>query len=142
MALDLKYGRVTTEFGTIGEDEPVVVFRAQDRLLPEVLRHYWATAYGWKDVPEHHLELIQMVAEHIQEWQEANKELVRLPNSNAFVERVRDGQQPCPCGAPHDAHPTNPMPNSVLASFEATELLEAADEILKRANGEADDGGN
>ena len=30
MGIDAKYGRVTTERGDIGEDEPVVVFRAQD----------------------------------------------------------------------------------------------------------------
>lgn len=36
MAVDRKYGRVTLERGTIGEDEPVVVFRAQDKMLPEL----------------------------------------------------------------------------------------------------------
>lgn len=40
MAIDLKYGRVTTERGSIGDDEPVVVFRAQDALLPTVLHYY------------------------------------------------------------------------------------------------------
>lgn len=40
MAYDRKYGKVTTEFGNIGEDEPVVVFRAQDVLLPKVLAYY------------------------------------------------------------------------------------------------------
>lgn len=37
MAIDLKYGRVTLENADIGEDEPVVVFRARDALLPKVL---------------------------------------------------------------------------------------------------------
>lgn len=37
MAVDGKYGRVTLEHGDIGEDEQVVVFRAQDSLLPKVL---------------------------------------------------------------------------------------------------------
>jgi hypothetical protein len=37
MAVDKKYGRVTLENGSIGEDEPVVVFRAQDVVLPRLL---------------------------------------------------------------------------------------------------------
>jgi hypothetical protein len=34
VAVDRKYGRVTTERGTIGEDEPVIVFRAQSSSWP------------------------------------------------------------------------------------------------------------
>ncbi|HEY5484425.1 MAG TPA: hypothetical protein VIK31_11555 [Propionibacteriaceae bacterium] len=34
---DSTYGKVTTEHGTIGADEPVIVFRAKDKLLPALL---------------------------------------------------------------------------------------------------------
>ena len=37
MGYDRKYGIVSTQFGNIGADEPVVVFRAQDVTLPAVL---------------------------------------------------------------------------------------------------------
>lgn len=40
MAIDLKYGKVTLEKGTIGEDEPVFVLRAQDNLASKVLAVY------------------------------------------------------------------------------------------------------
>lgn len=40
MAIDSKYGKVTLEKGTIGEDEPVFVLRAKDRLSPALLQQY------------------------------------------------------------------------------------------------------
>lgn len=48
MPKDLKYGRVTTEFGDIPDDEPVIVFRADrvahlERLLAGE-RRQWTTA--------------------------------------------------------------------------------------------------
>jgi len=57
MALDGKYGRVTLERGDIGEDEPVVVFRAQDALLPKVLDWY-ATECLKAGSPRHHVDLV------------------------------------------------------------------------------------
>jgi hypothetical protein len=59
MAIDTKYGRVTTERGTIGEDEPVVVFRAQDELLPKVLAYYHQLCLE-EGSPRHHLDGIIM----------------------------------------------------------------------------------
>lgn len=38
--VDAKYGEITTEYGAIGEDEPVFVLRAQDVLAHETLVHY------------------------------------------------------------------------------------------------------
>lgn len=40
MAVERKYGRVTTEKGNIPDDEPVIVFRGQDRLAPAIMRIY------------------------------------------------------------------------------------------------------
>jgi hypothetical protein len=72
MAVDLKYGRVTTEFGTIAEDEPVFVFRAQDRLVPKVLEVYRVLC-ELLGSPQHHLDTI-----------DANVELI----SDAYVARL------------------------------------------------------
>jgi hypothetical protein len=85
MAVDNKYGKVTTEFGTIGEDEPVVVFRAQDALLPEILDIYGAlcTDHG---APQHHLDLILSTKDQVLDWQHENQP--RIPNSNAYMERT------------------------------------------------------
>lgn len=71
MAIDLKYGRVTLERGTIGDDEPVVVFRAKDILLPRVLADYELLCEG-RGSPAGHLEAIQEAKRTVLEWQFAN----------------------------------------------------------------------
>jgi hypothetical protein len=72
MAVDRKYGRVTLEHGNIGEDEPVVVFRAQDRLLPKVLAYY--RLFCWKaGSPRRHLEIIDNSLADVEAWQGANE---------------------------------------------------------------------
>jgi len=68
MAIDTKYGRVTLEHGDIGEDEPVVVFRAQDRLLPAVLDAYYAACLG-AGSPVGHLERLRDTHRMIEAWQ-------------------------------------------------------------------------
>lgn len=68
MAIDTKYGRVQLEHGTIGEDEPVVVFRAQDELLLKVLSayHHLAKEAG---SPAKHLAGIDTAAQAVRHWQ-------------------------------------------------------------------------
>ncbi len=71
MAVDRKYGKVTLEHGSIGEDEPVVVFRATDRLLPKVLAYYHL--FCLKDgSPKRHLNLILDTRDAVMDWQETN----------------------------------------------------------------------
>lgn len=71
MGLDAKYGRVTVEHGNIADDEPVVVFRAKDRLLPKVLAYY--RLFCWKDgSPRRHLDLIDQSLERVVAWQKDN----------------------------------------------------------------------
>lgn len=69
MAYDRKYGRVTLENSTIGEDEPVVVFRAQDKLLPQVLDFY-ATLCGAAGSPENHINMVGLARRYVAAWQE------------------------------------------------------------------------
>ncbi|HSJ74960.1 MAG TPA: hypothetical protein VK899_02070 [Gemmatimonadales bacterium] len=71
MGYDGKYGQVTLERGTIGEDEPVVVFRAQDRLLPKLLKIYKILC-ELAGSPQHHLDLIHESAMRVKAWQEEN----------------------------------------------------------------------
>jgi len=40
MGYDGKYGKVTTEHGNIPDDEPVIVFRGRDKIIPAMLRFY------------------------------------------------------------------------------------------------------
>ena len=81
MGYDNKYGRVSLERGTIGEDEPVVVFRAQDRLLPKLLKVYKIMC-ELAGSPPHHLELIHESAMKVKAWQEDN--FTKTPESAAY----------------------------------------------------------
>lgn len=87
MGVDGKYGRVTTERGTIGDDEPVVVFRAQDKMLPRLMEIYrFLCEIGGS--PEVHLKLIAESTEKIKAWQQDNH--TQVPRS--------DGYSPTPVG--------------------------------------------
>lgn len=78
MALDSKYGRIQLERGTVGEDEPVVVFRAQDKLLLKVLSayHHLAEEAG---SPAKHLAGIDGTAKIVADWQ--REHFTQVPQS-------------------------------------------------------------
>ena len=80
MAIDGKYGRVTLEHGTIGEDEPVVVFRAQDSLLPSLL-DYYADLCAENGSPERHIRLVEGALETVRAWQASNP--TKTPDSES-----------------------------------------------------------
>jgi hypothetical protein len=82
MAVDRKYGHVTTEHGTIGEDEPVVVFRAQDKLLPKLLNIYRFLC-ELAGSPEHHLVAIDDAATYVKAWQLVNGS--KVPTSDSLA---------------------------------------------------------
>lgn len=80
MAIDTKYGRVTLERGAIGEDEPVVVFRAQDALLPKVLAYYHLFCMK-AGSPRRHLDRILSARDAVIAWQQDNP--TKTPSSDA-----------------------------------------------------------
>ena len=80
MGFDRKYGVVTTEHGEIPDDEPVIVFRARDALLPKVLAYY--RLFCWKaGSPKRHLGLIDDSLLNVETWQRQNPDQVRTPDS-------------------------------------------------------------
>jgi hypothetical protein len=85
LAQDRKYGKVTLEHGDIGEDEPVFVFRAQDKLLPAVLAAYESLCAD-AGSPQHHLDLIRSQEAVIRQWQRDHPS--RTPNSDSYHERT------------------------------------------------------
>lgn len=99
MGIDEKYGRVTFESGSIGEDEPVMVFRAQGALLPEVISFY-AQRCREEGSPDRHLEWLRRAFDTVQAWQEghptktpdtdlqANPDLARRIEDTATVASV------------------------------------------------------
>jgi hypothetical protein len=78
MGYDRKYGKVTTEFGNIGDDEPVVVFRARDKLLPKVLAYYHLFCIK-EGSPKRHLNIIMNTLELVKNWQALNQ--TKTPDS-------------------------------------------------------------
>lgn len=90
MGYDGKYGRVTTEFGNIPDNEPVLVFRAQDALLPQVLHAYYGLA-ATAGSPEKHLDLILAAKARVKEWQAKNH--TKIPTSERHDV---DGLRPLP----------------------------------------------
>ncbi len=82
MAVDRKYGKVTLEHGDIGEDEPVVVFRARDKTLPKVLAYYHLFCMK-EGSSRRHLNIILNTRDRIIAWQIKNLDGVRVPNSEA-----------------------------------------------------------
>lgn len=79
MARDLKYGEVVLEKGSIGEDEPVFVMRAQDRLVPQVLAFYRDLCVA-QGSPEHHVQGIVDAGAEITVWQARNH--TQVPRSD------------------------------------------------------------
>lgn len=78
MARDTKYGRVTCERGTIGDDEPVIVFRAQDATLPALLDAYHSICVN-AGSPAEHLEFIERDKAAVVAWQEEHA--TQIPQS-------------------------------------------------------------
>jgi hypothetical protein len=81
MGIDNKYGQVIVPNSTIGENEPVVVFRAQDKLLPDLLKVYRIMC-KLAGSPERHLDLIHDSAEKVRAWQAEN--FTKVPESLAL----------------------------------------------------------
>lgn len=82
MAIDRKYGKVTVELtpgNPLGEDEPVVVFRARDQELVSVLEDYYKNCSNSGCTLEH-LAGIRETQENVLRWQEAHLELVKMPD--------------------------------------------------------------
>lgn len=69
MAYDGKYGHVTLEHGDhIPDDEPVIVFRAKDKLLPQVLAYYHMLCME-AGSPMRHLRILAEAHQRITGWQ-------------------------------------------------------------------------
>ena len=73
-----KYGRVTSEFKEFGEEEPLFVLRAQDRLAPLAVDVYAALlrAAGL----DNQADDVEIVATEMQTWQTLNADRVKLPD--------------------------------------------------------------
>ncbi len=80
MGHDSKYGKVTTEHGDIPDDEPVIVFRAKDKLLPAVLAIYLELC-DLAGSPERHMRIVADTYSTMRTWQRDNPGKVKTPDS-------------------------------------------------------------
>lgn len=87
MGYDRKYGKVTTEHGSIGEYEPVVVFRAQDVTLPKLLAYYHLFCLQ-QGSPRRHLDIILNTKEAVEKWQSEHNP--HVPNSISSIHRLKE----------------------------------------------------
>ncbi len=78
MAYDRKYGKVTIERGTIGDDEPVFLIRSRDRAAPAAIRAY-AIAAERAGADEAMVAEVRAAAVVVAEWQCEHPDLVRVP---------------------------------------------------------------
>ena len=88
MGYSVKYGKVTTEHGDIPDDEPVIVFRAQDALSTEILHGYLALC-AEKGSPPRHLSLVAAALSRFLAWQGEHAQQVKMPDSESSRERMR-----------------------------------------------------
>ena len=86
MAIEYKYGKVTTEYGNIGEEESVVIFRGRDKYLQGVLEYYYTDCYI-NDCSDFHLDLIKSTIDKIKEWQKVNG--TQQPASKSYEQRIK-----------------------------------------------------
>jgi hypothetical protein len=89
MGFSSKYGKVTTEHGDIPDDEPVIVFRARDEKTCPLISHYYNQCLDGGS-PGRHLELIEATYTRFADWQEANPDKVRTPDSERSREWMGD----------------------------------------------------
>lgn len=85
MAHDHKYGHVQLEHGTIGEDEPVIVFRARDARILDMLACY-AKICIQAGSPRRHLDMILDSYSEIATWQDEHLDEVKIPDSETSRE--------------------------------------------------------
>ena len=81
--IDGKYqtsGDITKLDGTpIPEDEPLMLFRGKDQLLPKLLEQYKQLCLE-NGSPQGQLDLVQQRIDEIKLWQDSNQDRVRVPN--------------------------------------------------------------
>jgi len=77
MAISAKYGKVALEHGTVEVGEPVFIFRARDKLLPEVLAFYSMLCMK-AGSPMGHLQDLAAAHDGLKTWQENH--MIKTPD--------------------------------------------------------------
>jgi hypothetical protein len=86
MAQEGKYGKITTERGSIPDDEPVFLLRAQDRLSVQAIEAYMRLCQV-NGCPSPHLEALDEVFLAFVNWQGQHPRRVKIPGTGAGTGR-------------------------------------------------------
>lgn len=84
MGYDGKYGKITTEHGDIPDDEPVMLFRGRDAMLPALVDLYLGLCKH-SGSPQRHLDIVQETSERLAEWQRTHRDRVVIPSSQGVA---------------------------------------------------------
>ena len=91
MGYDRKYGKIITERGDIPDDEPVIVFRAQDRIVPALINIYIELC-DMAGSPAERTEFVTETYELFCAWQLDHPERVKTPESARVREWLRGAE--------------------------------------------------
>lgn len=86
MALNSKYGTVTTEFGDIPDDEIVIILRGRDELTFPTMTAYVALAADEGATEEFIADMLASI-EEIRTWQQAHPDRMKFPSELSRRER-------------------------------------------------------
>jgi len=89
MGYDRKYGKITTEYGDIPDDEPVIVFRARD-LCTVAMLGYYREVCRLSGSPQRHLNLVMKTMNEFATWQGENLGRTKVPDSESSRHRLPD----------------------------------------------------
>jgi hypothetical protein len=76
MATETKYN---LNVPSIPDDEPIILFRAQDKFLPQLLHYYKMLSEAHDSAPTFVLDITKKRSDVI-EWQTENKDKVKVPD--------------------------------------------------------------
>lgn len=96
MAQSSKYGRVTTEFGDIGDDEPVFLIRGRDLIAPRIIDEY-ARQASFHSSPDRHVTTAREEARRVEQWQADNSHVApRVAMSESYFARLDSAEADVP----------------------------------------------
>lgn len=81
MGYDSKYGNIKTQHEEIPDDEPVIMFRARDKLAVDIIGYYLFRSIQ-AGSSRGHLKVVMGSLEEFRYWQEQHPDELKLPESH------------------------------------------------------------
>ena len=81
MPYTTKYGTVTTERGSIPDDEPVFILRASDVHAAAAIAYYQSLCVADREVGNAHASDMEQVRQRFTSWRAANPGRMKVPDT-------------------------------------------------------------